>query len=182
MPFRYVSRHIKAIQISETRLLRFTCEATARFRRSLTSRQHFEVDGGGIKCSLGSKKIRSHFVIVSVSVKLVPDKRIMCMCLQSPSRARLRRRSFSLSDEINDQTICLSQKIPKPWFSKSSAWGTVPPGPGFFDPKWPLGVPRGGGTSNPGLFGLDGAPGGHFACFGFSSFYLYLGLNPGWRL
>ena len=34
---------------------------------------------------------------------------------------------------------------------------------GFFGPKWPLGVPMGGGTSNPGLFGLDGAPGGHFA-------------------
>ena len=47
------------------------------------------------------------------------------MCLQSPSRARLRRRSFSLSDEINDQTICLSQKIPKPCLPKSSAWGTV---------------------------------------------------------
>ena len=26
-------------------------------------------------------------------------------------------------------------------------------------------MPRGGRTSNPGLFGLDGAPGGHFACF-----------------
>ena len=117
------------IRCAGTHRLRFTWEATARCRRSLTSRQHFEVDVGGIKCSLASKKIRSHFVIVSVPVKFVPDKRIMCMILQSPSRARLRRRSFSLSDEINDQTICLSQKIPKPWLPKSSAWGTVPPHP-----------------------------------------------------
>ena len=41
----------------------------------------------------------------------------------------------------------------------------LPPRAGFFSSKWPLGMPRGGGTSNPGLFGLDGAPGGHFACF-----------------
>ena len=39
----------------------------------------------------------------------------------------------------------------------------LPPRAGFFSSKWPLGMPRGGGTSNPGLFGLDGAPGGHFA-------------------
>ena len=41
----------------------------------------------------------------------------------------------------------------------------LPPRAGFFSSKWPLGMPRGGGASNPGLFGLDGAPGGHFACF-----------------
>ena len=33
----------------------------------------------------------------------------------------------------------------------------LPPRAGFFSSKWPLGMPRGGGTSNPGLFGLDGA-------------------------
>jgi len=41
----------------------------------LKSRQHFEVDGGGIKCPLSSNKIRSHFVIVSVPVKFVLDKK-----------------------------------------------------------------------------------------------------------
>ena len=38
--------------------------------------QHFEIDGGGIKCSLTSKKeISSNFVVVSVPVKSVQDKK-----------------------------------------------------------------------------------------------------------
>ena len=48
------------------------------------------------------------------------------------------------------------------------------PRAGFFGPKWPLGMPRGGGTSNPGPFGLDGDHGGTLGVFGFSSLGVYL--------
>jgi len=91
-----------------TRRLRFTWEATAKGRRSLTS---FEVDGGGIICSLASKKIRSHFVAVYVPVNFVPHERTMCMFPQSPSRARLRRRSDRclILDSINHK-ICISNE------------------------------------------------------------------------
>ena len=104
---RYFNLHIKAIKISETHRLRFTWEATAKGRRSLTS---FEVDGGGIKCSLASKKNRSHFVAVYVPVNFVPHEKIMCMFPQSPSRARLQRRSDRclIVDSINHK-ICISK-------------------------------------------------------------------------
>ena len=55
----------------------------------------------------------------------------------------------------------------------------LPPRAGFFSSKWPLGMPRGGGASNPGLFGLDGAPGGHFACFWLYFVLPYFGPKPG---
>ena len=84
----WLNRLDVTVQSPETHRLRFTWEATAKGRRSLTS---FEVDGGGIKCSLASKKNRSHFVTVYVPVNFVPHEKIMCMFPQSPSRARLQR-------------------------------------------------------------------------------------------
>ena len=104
---RYFDRLDVAINISETHRLRFTWEATAKGRRSLKS---FDVDGGRIKCSLASKKIRSHLVAVYVPVKSVPHEKIMCMFPQSPSRARLRRRSDRclIVDSINHK-ICISK-------------------------------------------------------------------------
>ena len=80
------------------------------FNRHIKSLISFVVDGGGMKCPLASKKVRSHFVTVYVPVKFVPHERIMCMFPQSPSRARLRRRSGRclIADSINHK-ICISK-------------------------------------------------------------------------
>ena len=61
---RYFYRLDVAINIPETHRLRFTWEATAKGRRSLTS---FAVDGGGMKCSLASKKKKARAASITAA-------------------------------------------------------------------------------------------------------------------